>query len=56
MKRPTVSLKQAQKDPEAMKQFIKEHEGDEIESADFDAVVGSMLSQGKPTTTPEASS
>lgn len=37
-----VSLKQAQKDPKAMEQFIAEHEGDEIEDKDFDKVIGSM--------------
>jgi len=48
MKTPT-SLKQAQADPKAMKQFIREHKGDQIESDDFDKVLGSMTPvRGKP--------
>ena len=45
MKKPT-SLKQAQADPKAMKKFIREHKGDQIESTDFDKVMGSMVSKG----------
>ena len=37
------TLKQAQQDPEAMKQYIAEHEGDEIEEQDFDKVGYMML-------------
>ena len=37
------TLKQAQQDPKAMKQFIREHKGDQIESTDFDKVMGSMV-------------
>ena len=37
------TLKQAQADPKAMKQFIADHEADIIESDDFDKVMGSML-------------
>ncbi len=48
------TLKQAQKDPEAMKQFIKEREGDEIEEQDFDKVVQSMISAGTPSKAQEA--
>ena len=54
MKKPTYSLKQAQADPKAMEQFIAEHEADVAESDDFDAVVNSMLGQGKPKATREA--
>ena len=43
MKKPTYSLKQAQADPKAMKKFIQEHKGDQIESTDFDKVMGSMV-------------
>jgi len=46
MKTPT-SLKQAQVDPKAMKQFVAEHEGDQIESADFDKVINSMTPSGQ---------
>ena len=42
MKKPTYSLKQAQQDPKAMKKFIQEHKGDQIESTDFDKVMESM--------------
>ena len=42
MKKPTYSLRQAQQDPKAMKQFIQEHKGDQIESTDFDKVFNSM--------------
>lgn len=42
MKQPT-SLRQAQADPKAMKKFVAEHKGDQIESADFDKVFGSMM-------------
>lgn len=48
MKKPTYSLKQAQLDPKAMKQFVKEHKGDQIERADFDKVFNSMTGQEKP--------
>jgi len=41
MKQPT-SLRQAQADPKAMKKFIREHKGDQIESDDFDRVMKSM--------------
>ena len=47
MKKPTYSLKQAQADPKAMKQFVVDHSGLEVEGDHFDAVMGSM-SQGKP--------
>ena len=43
-----TNLKQAQSDPKAMKQFVAEHKGDQIESADFDKVMTSMLCQEKP--------
>lgn len=43
MKKPTYSLRQAQADPKAMKKFIREHKDDQIESADFDKVIGSMM-------------
>jgi len=46
MKMPT-SLKQAQADPKAMKQFIREHKGDQIESTDFDKVFSSMTGPSK---------
>jgi len=46
MKKP-INLKQAQKDPKAMKQFIAEHEADEIESEDFDKVINSMMGSNK---------
>lgn len=39
-----TNLKQAQADPKAMKKFIHEHKGDQIESADFDKVMKSMTS------------
>ena len=48
MKKPTYSLRQAQADPKAMKQFIKEHKGDQIESTDFDKVFGSMVRPKAP--------
>lgn len=38
-----ITLRQAQSDPKAMKKFIAEHKGDQIESADFDKVIGSMM-------------
>ena len=38
-----LTLKQAQQDPEAMKQFIADHEADIIESDDFEKVMGSMV-------------
>ena len=46
-----TTLKQAQADPKVMKQFIAEHEGDQIESTDFDKVLVSMTpsGQGKQT-------
>ena len=47
MKQPT-NLKQAQADPKAMKKFVKEHKGDQIESDDFDKVFNSMLGSEKP--------
>ena len=53
MKKPT-SLKQAQQDPEAMSQFIDEHDGLEVNGERFDAVIGSM--SGKPKEAQEASS
>lgn len=43
-----TNLKQAQSDPEAMQQFIAEHEADQIESNDFDKVFNSMSAQEKP--------
>jgi len=46
MKIPT-NLKQAQADPKAMKQFIAEHKGDQIESDDFDKVFNSMTGASK---------
>lgn len=49
LRKPTYSLKQAQADPKAMKQFIREHEGDQIESADFDKVIGSMVKNNSQT-------
>ena len=42
-----ITLKQAQKDPIAMKQFVTEHSDLEVEGERFDAVMGSM-SKGKP--------
>lgn len=39
-----TTLKQAQADPKAMKKFIREHKDDQIESADFDRVMKSMVS------------
>ena len=42
-----TNLKQAQADPKAMKQFVAEHEGDQIESADFDKVINSMTPSGQ---------
>ena len=42
-----TSLKQAQSDPKAMKQFIREHKGDQIESTDFDRVFSSMTKNVK---------
>jgi len=51
-----TNLKQAQKDPKAMKKFIQEHKGDQIEDADFDKVLTSMSGQGKPKATPATSS
>lgn len=51
-----INFKQAQADPKAMKQFVAEHEGDQIESTDFDKVVGSMNPvQGKSKAKQEAS-
>ena len=38
-----TTLKQAQADPKAMKQFLREHKGDQIESDDFDRVMKSMI-------------
>ena len=55
MKKPTYSLKQAQQDPKAMKQFVARHKGDQIESADFDKVMGSMLGSGTCKAAQEAS-
>ena len=43
------TLKQAQLDPKAMEQFVAEHDADQIESADFDKVFGSMTKQETPT-------
>ena len=43
-----TNLKQAQQDPKAMKQFVAEHEGDQIESDDFDKVMTSMLGSETP--------
>ena len=51
-----TNLKQAQQDPKAMKQFIQEHKGDQIESADFDKVMGSMIGSGTPKATQATSS
>ena len=42
MKNKVTSLRQAQADPKAMKKFIHEHKGDQIESDDFDRVMKSM--------------
>ncbi len=50
-----VSLKQAQKDPKAMKKFIREHKGDQIESNDFDKVFCSMTGSGTRSKALEAS-
>jgi hypothetical protein len=55
MRTPT-NLKQAQADPKAMKQFVVEHEGEQIESTDFDKVMTSMLGQEKPKATLATSS
>ena len=41
------TLKQAQADPEAMKQFVEEHADLEVESDRFEKVMSSMLSQEK---------
>ena len=51
-----TTLKQAQQDPKAMKQFVAEHEGDQIESADFDKVMTSMTGSGTPKATQATSS
>ncbi len=44
-----VNLKQAQKDPTAMKQFIEEHAGLEVEGERFERVMQSMSGSGKPS-------
>jgi len=49
-------LKQAQADPKAMKKFIQEHKGDQIESTDFDKVFSSMTGSGTPKATQATSS
>jgi len=46
-----TTLKSAQKDPKAMKKFLAEHKGDQIEDTDFDKVITSMSAQGKPKAT-----
>ena len=51
-----ITLKEAQKDPKSMQQFIAEHEGDEIEDKDFEKVIKSMSDQGKPKEVPATSS
>ena len=52
-----TNLKQAQQDPKAMKEFFAEHEGDQIESSDFDKVLGSMTPvRGKHSTIQATSS
>lgn len=51
-----ITLKQAQNDTKAMKQFIREHKGDQIESADFDKVFSSMAGSGTPKATQATSS
>ena len=51
-----TTLKQAQADPKAMKQFIREHKGDQIESTDFDKVFCSMTGSGKSKVTQATSS
>jgi hypothetical protein len=48
------TLKQAQADPKAMKQFIAEHEGDEIDDQDFEKVIKSMSAKGTSKATREA--
>ena len=49
------TLKQAQSDPEAMKQFIEQHKSGGVEPAEFDAVVSSMMAgAGKPKEAPKA--
>lgn len=42
-----INFKQAQRDPKAMKQFVAEHKGDQIESTDFDKVFSSMVKSNK---------
>ena len=51
-----TTLKQAQADPKAMKQFIREHKGDQIESTDFDKVFSSMTGSETHSTTQATSS
>ena len=48
MKKPTT-LKQAQADPQAMKQFIKEHADLEVEGERFERVMQSMAGQETPS-------
>jgi len=47
MKKPNISLKQAQADPKAMKQFIEEQADLEVEGERFERVMQSMTGQGK---------
>lgn len=49
-----TTLKDAQKDPKAMEQFIAEHEGDEIDDKDFKKVLKSMSAKGKSKEAREA--
>lgn len=49
-----TTLKEAQKDPKALKDFIAEHEGDEIDDQDFAKVIKSMSAKGKSKEAPEA--
>ena len=51
-----MTLRQAQQDPKAMRQFVAEHEGDQIESTDFDKVMGSMTGSETPKATQATSS
>lgn len=49
-----TTLKQAQKDPKALKKFIEEHNGDEIDDKDFERAIKAMTVQEKPKVVQEA--
>lgn len=42
-----ITLKQAQADQNAMRQFVAEHEGLQVEAERFEAVMSLMAGQGK---------